>query len=88
MDAQFHQIISETANSKQLTEITQNIRRNMLRYRIQSIYTEGNVKRAIEGHKLVYEAIAEGNTPKALDALKAHIEQSRKDILFFGFKNQ
>lgn len=88
MDTKFHQIIAEIADSKQLTEITQSIRRKMLRYRLQSIYTEENVKRAIAGHTLVYKAISDGNTQKALDALKAHIDQSRKDILFFGFKNQ
>lgn len=88
MDAQFHQIISETADSKQLSEITQSIRRHMLRYRIHSIYTAENVDRAIAGHRRVFEAVAEGNTQKALDALHAHIEQSRKDILFYGFKSE
>ena len=86
MDAQFHQIISETADSKQLSEITQTIRRQMLRYRIQSIYTSENVERAIAGHRQVFEAVSVGNVQKAREALYAHIEQSRKDILFYGFK--
>ena len=86
MDAQFHQIISETADSKQLSEITQTIRRQMLRYRIQSIYTSENVERAIAGHRQVFEAVSAGNVQKAREALHAHIEQSRKDILFYGFK--
>jgi len=88
MDAQFHEIISKTADSKQLTEMTQSIRRHMLRYRIHSIYTTENVQRAISGHRKVFEAIADGNTQKAQDALNAHIEQSRKDILFYGFKSE
>ncbi len=88
MDAQFHEIISKIADSKKLTEMTQSIRRHMLRYRIHSIYTAENVQRAISGHKAVLDAIVNGNTQKAKDALHAHIEQSRKDILFYGFKNQ
>ena len=88
MDAQFHQIISEIADSKQLTEMTQSIRRHMLRYRIQSIYTAENVERAIAGHRLVFETVAEGKTKKARDALQAHIDQSRKDILYYGFKSE
>jgi DNA-binding GntR family transcriptional regulator len=88
MDAKFHQIISEIADSKQLTEMTQNMRRHMLRYRIHSIYSTENVQRAIAGHKAVLEAVVNGNTQKARDALRAHIEQSRKDILLYGFKNQ
>jgi DNA-binding GntR family transcriptional regulator len=88
MDAQFHEIISRIADSKQLTEMNQNIRRHMLRYRIQSIYKAENVQRAISGHKAVLEAVADGNPRKAQDALHAHIEQSRKDILFYGFKSE
>jgi DNA-binding GntR family transcriptional regulator len=87
LDAQFHEIISKIADSKQLTEMTQSIRRHMLRYRIQSIYTAENVARAIAGHKAVLDAIADGDTRKAQKALQDHIEQSRKDILFFGFKS-
>ena len=88
MDSQFHQIISDIADSKHLTEITQSIRRHMLRYRIQSIYTEENVKRAISGHRSVFEAIAGGNIKKAFAALQDHIEQSRKDILFYGLSSE
>ena len=87
MDAQFHEIISRIADSKQLTEMTQSIRRHMLRYRIQSIYSAENVGRAIAGHKAVLAAITEGNTRKAQNALHAHIEQSKKDILLYGFKS-
>jgi DNA-binding GntR family transcriptional regulator len=88
MDAQFHQIISEKADSKHLSEITQSIRRHMLRYRIQSIYSMDNVQRAVAGHRSVFEALSHGDIRKALDALQAHIERSRKDILVFGFKNR
>jgi len=87
-DAQFHEIISKIADSKQLTEMTQSMRRHMLRYRIQSIYTAENVTRAIAGHKAVLDAIVEGDTQKAREALQAHIEQSRKDILVYGFTSE
>lgn len=88
MDAQFHELISKIADSKQLSEMTQGIRRHMLRYRIHSIYTTDNVQRAISGHRAVLEAVENGSAADARRALQAHIEQSRKDILLFGFKNQ
>jgi DNA-binding GntR family transcriptional regulator len=88
LDAQFHDLISRVAGSKRLMEMTQGIRRSMLRYRIQSIYSEDNVIRAITGHKAILEAIEKGDARAAQSALRAHIRQSRKDILYFGFREQ
>ena len=88
MDAQFHDLISRTADSSRLMEMTNSIRRYMLRYRIQSIYTQDNVGRAIAGHKTVLKAIEDGDKKAAQRALSAHIRQSKKDILYFGFKDK
>ena len=88
MDAQFHDLISKVADSSRLMEMTNSIRRYMLRYRIQSIYTEDNVRRAIAGHRALLEAIEDGDKEAAQRALGAHIKQSKKDILYFGFKDQ
>jgi len=88
VDEQFHDLISKVADSTRLMEMTNSIRRYMLRYRIQSIYTEGNVRRAIAGHRSVLKAIEDGDKKAAQRALGAHIKQSKKDILYFGFKEQ
>jgi len=88
MDSQFHDLISRIADSSRLMEMTNSIRRYMLRYRIQSIYTKENVQRAIDGHKAVLKAIENGDKKAAQRALRAHIKQSEKDILYFGFKDK
>ena len=88
LDAQFHEWISRVAGSERLMEMTQSIRRSMLRYRIQSIYREETVKRAIDGHRLIVDAIEKGDRKAAQRALRAHILRSKKDILYFGFKKQ
>jgi DNA-binding GntR family transcriptional regulator len=88
LDAQFHDLISEVADSSRLKEMTNSIRRYMLRYRIQSIYTEDNVRRAIDGHRALLRAIEDGDKKAAQRALAAHIMQSKKDILYFGFKDK
>lgn len=88
MDARFHDLISRTADSSRLMEMTNSIRRYMLRYRIQSIYTEDNVRRAIAGHRALLKAVEDGDKKAAQRALAAHIKQSKKDILYFGFKDQ
>jgi len=88
MDEQFHDLISRVADSSRLMEMTNSIRRYMLRYRIQSIYTEENVRRVVAGHRGVLKAIEDGDKKAAQRALGAHIKQSKKDILYFGFKDQ
>jgi DNA-binding GntR family transcriptional regulator len=88
LDAQFHELIPRIADSSRLMEMTNSIRRYMLRYRIQSIYTEDNVLRAIGGHQAVLKAIEDGDNKAAQRALRAHIRQSKKDILHFGFKDK
>lgn len=86
LDAQFHEIISKLSGSKRLLEFGQTLRRHMLRYRIQSIYLTDNVLRAIRGHKGILKAIKRGNLEEVNQAIKEHLEQSKKDILRYAFK--
>ncbi len=86
LDAQFHEIIAKLSGSKRLQELGQTLRRHMLRYRIQSIYLTDNVSRAIQGHKGILEAMEKGNLEEVNRAIKYHLEQSKKDILRYAFK--
>jgi DNA-binding GntR family transcriptional regulator len=86
MDAQFHEIISKFSGSKRLLELAQTLRRHMLRYRIQSIYSVDNVLRAIDGHKGILRAIGKRNLEEVNRAIQHHMEQSKRDILRYAFK--
>ena len=86
MDAQFHEIIAGFSGSRRLLELAQTLRRHMLRYRVQSIYLADNVLRAIEGHKGILRAIEKGDTEEVNRAIRSHLEQSKKDILRYAFK--
>ena len=86
LDAQFHEIIARLSGSKRLQELGQTLRRHMLRYRIQSIYLTDNVSRAIQGHKGILEAMEKGDPEEVKRAIKCHLEQSKKDILRYAFK--
>jgi len=77
MDARFHEIISKFSGSKRLLELAQTLRRHMLRYRIQSIYSVDNVLRAINGHKGILRAIEKRNLEEVNKAIRYHMEQSR-----------
>jgi len=86
MDARFHEIISKFSGSKRLLELAQTLRRHMLRYRIQSIYSVDNVLRAIEGHKGIAQAIRKRDLGEVNQAIRHHMEQSKSDILRYAFK--
>jgi DNA-binding GntR family transcriptional regulator len=86
MDAKFHEIISKLSGSQRLVELAQNLRRHMLRYRVQSIYSVDNVLRAIEGHKGILLAIEKQDFNEVNRAMGYHLEQSKKDILKYAFK--
>ena len=86
MDAQFHEIISKFSGSKRLRELGQTLRRHMLRYRIQSIYSVDNVLRAIDGHKGILRAIGKRSLEEVNKAIRYHMEQSKRDILRYAFK--
>jgi len=88
LDAQFHEIIARLSGSKRLQELGQTLRRHMLRYRIQSIYLTENVSRAIQGHKGILKAIEKGHSGEVNKAIKLHLEQSKKDILRYAFKEE
>lgn len=85
LDAQFHEIIARHSGSQRLLEMALMLRKHMLRYRLESIYQEDNVRRAIEGHKAVLRAIEEGDPAAVEEALRRHIEQSREDIVKYAF---
>ena len=86
MDAKFHEIISKSSGSQRLVELAQTLRRHMLRYRVQSIYSVDNVLRAIEGHKAILGAIEKRDLDQVNRAIGYHLEQSKKDILRYAFK--
>jgi len=88
IDAQFHEIIARLSGSKRLLELAQTLRHHMLRYRRQSIYLQGTVLRAIEGHKGILKAIEKGVPEDVSQAIRIHLEQSKKDTLRYAFKEK
>lgn len=86
LDAQFHEIIARLSGSERLLEFAQALRHHMLRYRVQSIYVLDNVLRAIEGHKGILASIEKGDPEGINEAIRKHLEQSKKDILRYAFK--
>ena len=87
LDAQFHEIIARCSGSIRLLELAQTLRGHMLRYRIQSIYSEDTVLKAIKGHQGILKAIEKRDQQGISQAIKVHLEQSKEDILRHALKD-
>ncbi len=86
LDAQFHDIIARLAGSDRLLELTQTLRRHMLRYRIQCIYMTETAERSMHGHERIVAAIEGGDSQEIAAAVKTHLIQARDDILYYVFR--
>lgn len=87
LDGQFHETIARHSGSKRLLELAQTLRQHMLRYRMRSLYTSDNALRAIDGHKKILQAIEKSDPDELNRAVIHHLEQSRKDIVRYTFKD-
>ncbi len=81
LDAQFHETIARLSGSTHVMEITQVVRRHMVRHRITSFYHSGVFLRALDGHKLIYRAIERRDRDEVERAIRYHLELSLRDIL-------
>jgi GntR family transcriptional regulator, rspAB operon transcriptional repressor len=81
LDAQFHETIARLSGSTHIMEITQLMRRHMVRHRITSFYHIDVFLRALDGHKLIYKAIERRDRDEVERAIRYHLELSLRDIL-------
>jgi GntR family transcriptional regulator, rspAB operon transcriptional repressor len=86
-DGQFHKIIARYSGGVRLLELTQTLRRHALRYRIQSIHHSTTIHRAIEEHKIILQAIRQGDMDAIDKAVRSHLEQSKTDTIRYAFKD-
>ncbi len=86
LDAQFHEIIAKASGSTRLLELTQTLRGHMLRYRVQSIFSEETVLRALKGHEGILEAIEKKDPRMVAEAMLVHLKESKESILRYAVK--
>ncbi len=80
IDTEFHDIIADLAGSDHLQELSRNVRRYVVYFRLQSIHQIANVDLIIAGHKSILDAVERQDIESAQLALRNHILQSKEDI--------
>ena len=87
LDAQFHEIIAKMSGSEQILELSQLLRRQMLRYRLQSLPSNPNPLKILDGHKKILDAIERNNLDEMVKAIDYHLDESLKNILRYALKD-
>ncbi len=80
LDQEFHEILVLASGSQHLTDLCQQLRRLMLRYRMDSIKKRDTVENALKGHTAILNALKEKDETALMDALVSHLNYSKLDI--------
>ncbi|MBW2369712.1 MAG: GntR family transcriptional regulator [Deltaproteobacteria bacterium] len=88
LDAQFHDILVRASGSKRLYELCEVLRRNMLRYRLESLNSADVVLEAISGHRRILDCIREKNSACIEAAIRRHLDETKDSIRCHAFKDE
>ncbi|MBW2130300.1 MAG: GntR family transcriptional regulator [Deltaproteobacteria bacterium] len=84
-DAEFHEILVRASGSERLMELCEQLRRHMLRYRIESLYLAETALAAIEGHKGILECLKKRDEKRIGTAVRRHLEFAKRSIQEHAF---
>lgn len=78
LDSHFHELITETAHNRRLTQSLTQLREELYRYRLENLKDEGSFPKVAEQHQALIMALRDGDEEKAVDVLKEHIENQAR----------
>jgi len=84
--AEFHDLLVRASGSQRLSELCQNLRGHMHRYRVGSFHVAETGLRAIEGHRHILDCLKKRDKEAAARAVRVHLAQSKADILRFALR--
>jgi DNA-binding GntR family transcriptional regulator len=80
LDQEFHEILVGASGSHYLVELCQQLRRLMLRYRIESIKSDDTAIGGMKGHRQIIECLKKRDREGLEAAMVAHLEYARENI--------
>ena len=80
LDREFHLLIARAAKNDVLIELLRNLHERSLRFWFISLGDDLQLRRVDEEHREILDAIARRDAAGAADAMRHHIESSRKHI--------
>lgn len=80
LNTKFHETIYMATKSRYLEHVLKDFQIFMKATRIKSLKTEGRMEDSLEEHKLILEALLNKEVPLAVERIKTHINNSRKNV--------
>ena len=87
-DAEFHDILVRASGSNRLVELCDQLRRHMLRYRIESLYLVETALEAIAGHRRIVECIRAGDEAGIAPAVREHLDFAKGSVREHAFEKR
>jgi len=81
LDIAFHQIIKEASNNKWLEKFLDSLFEKVTRFRSKSLSQKGRMEKALNEHKKLGAAIAEGDSELARELAQKHIDRAWHSII-------
>lgn len=80
LNTKFHETIYMATKSRYLEHVLKDFQIFMKATRIKSLKTEGRMEDSLEEHKLIMEALVNKDVSLAVERIKNHINNSRKNV--------
>ena len=80
-DIEFHDTMYHAARNNRLVGIISNLRDQLTRFRTLSMSYPGRLEATLEEHRLIVEAIAQGDRKAASRAAERHMKKKKKTLL-------
>ena len=87
-DAEFHEILARASGSERLLELCEQLRRHMLRYRLESLYLPETAFQAIEGHRRILAHIKTKDEKGLSLAIREHLEFVKRCVQSYIFEQR
>lgn len=80
-DIEFHDLLYHAARNSRLVGIISNLRDQLTRFRTLSMSYPGRLEATLDEHRMIVEAIAQGDGRAAKKVAEKHMENSEKTLL-------
>jgi DNA-binding GntR family transcriptional regulator len=87
-DEEFHEILVRASGSERLMELCEQLRRHMLRYRIESLYLPETAIQATEDHRRILECIKAKDEKGIGLAIRGHLEFVKSSVQRYAFREK
>lgn len=87
-DEEFHDILARASGSARLLELCEQLRRHMLRYRIESLYLPETALHAIEDHRRILACIKAKDEQGVDAAIREHLDFVKSSVRRYAFEEK